>query len=1198
MAQVSSGRVQILRWIASLVIAGLPAAAAPRSILVVGPHPDDETLLGGGRTRAAVLAGDSVHVVVVTNGDINGTAEGLSRQGESVAAAQALGVSEQDVVFLGYGDQLLETLWNSASGSQVYRSAAGQTATYGNRGLGGMDFHRWRTGQAGPYSRDAILDDFKALVTTFQPDEIYTVSVIDDHPDHAAAARFLTEALIALRREGVPVNAGLNQSIVWAPYANGGCYGDWPPPGSGPLPYPPFPPPQCVGPGTTFDWEMVQHEPVPADMQAPSPSANTKWLALQAYASQFNDFLSSFVRKDEFFWHFDHAHNLASVAQVTTSSDYPAALGEKAHAVDGFADLDHEWKSQEGNGAWIQLGWTSPVRLAQVSLYDRLDRADNVLAGTLSFSDGSTIAVGALPTWGKPLVVTFAPRTVDWVRFTLDRVAGSTPGLAEVEVLGVPAAFAGNVAPHFVRGPLASPAAIDSSQTSTLTVQAHDLDGDPLTYEWWADVGSVDGQGASAVYTPPPAGQSVATVSVRISDGRGGSAVNSAFVSVTAAQANALAVAPSSVAAGVGATGTVTISSPAPTGGVVVPLSSSQPAAAAPPASAIVPAGATSASFPIATFTVDAPTPVTITATFGGQTRSAALTVAPPVPAGLSLVPASAVGGNAVQATVTLTAGAPAAGLTLPVAVSDPLVATAPAEVTVAGGQASASFAIATVPVSSTRTLGVTVGAAGATASAVLTVSPLLLASLTVPASAVGGATVQGTATLNGPAGGSGAVIGLTSSDPTVAAVPFEVTVPPGGTTATFPVATTPVGASVAVTLTATLGGSARTAALTVGPAVPSALAVSPTSVVGGGAAAGTVTLNGAAPPGGRVVSLSSSNAAVASVPTSVAVEGGASSATFPVVTSPVSASATVTLSASLGGVTRTASLAVTPLTVSSLKLAPTSVTGGSPSTATVTMSAAAPAGGATVTLASDNAAAVVPATVTVAGGATTATFTVATAPVAATASARISARHGTTVTRTATLSVKAPALSTLAVAPLSVVGGTETTGTVTLTGPAPQAGFSVSLSSGNAAAQVPAAVVVPAGSASASFAVTTSAVTAVTSPRITASAGTVSRSVTLTVTPTPAVSAVALDSPSIRAGSTTLATVTLNAPAPPGGRLLTLRSSATAVATVPATATVAEGALATSFTVTARAVATTSTSSISAAGGGVTKSVTLTVTP
>ncbi len=67
-------------------------------------------------------------------------------------------------------------------------------------------------------------------------------------------------------------------------------------------------------------------------------------------------------------------------------------------------------------------------------------------------------------------------------------------------------------------------------------------------------------------------------------------------------------------------------------------------------------------------------------------------------------------------------------------------------------------------------------------------------------------------------------------------------------------------------------------------------------------------------------------------------------------------------------------------LTVSSETLNPTSLTGGSSSQGIVTLSGAAPSGGAVVTLSSNNTvAAIVPATVSVAAGATSASFTIST---------------------------------------------------------------------------------------------------------------------------------------------------------------------------------------------------------------------------
>src|SRR5882672_8826613 len=175
-----------------------------------------------------------------------------------------------------------------------------------------------------------------------------------------------------------------------------------------------------------------------------------------------------------------------------------------------------------------------------------------------------------------------------------------------------------------------------------------------------------------------------------------------------------------------------------------------------------------------------------------------------------------------------------------------------------------------------------------------------------------------------------------------------------------------------------------------------SSLSVNPASVTGGNSSTGTVTLSGAAPSGGAMVTLSSSNTTAARVPSSVTVAAGATTATFTVSTSAVSTSTQVTLSASFGGVIQTASLTVTspPLpTVSSMTLNPTSVVGGTQSSAgTVTLSGPAPAGGAQVALSSSNGAASVPSSVTLPTGTSRATFPVNTSAVTSSTPVTISA--------------------------------------------------------------------------------------------------------------------------------------------------------------------------------------------------------------
>jgi hypothetical protein len=96
-------------------------------------------------------------------------------------------------------------------------------------------------------------------------------------------------------------------------------------------------------------------------------------------------------------------------------------------------------------------------------------------------------------------------------------------------------------------------------------------------------------------------------------------------------------------------------------------------------------------------------------------------------------------------------------------------------------------------------------------------------------------------------------------------------------------------------------------------PASLSSLSLSPSTVVGGGTSQGTATLTSAAPAGGAVVTLSSGNPAVATVPSSVTVPGGSTSATFTVTTVAVTSSSTATVTGSYGGATRSATLTVTP---------------------------------------------------------------------------------------------------------------------------------------------------------------------------------------------------------------------------------------------------------------------------------------------
>src|SRR4051812_30133910 len=144
-----------------------------------------------------------------------------------------------------------------------------------------------------------------------------------------------------------------------------------------------------------------------------------------------------------------------------------------------------------------------------------------------------------------------------------------------------------------------------------------------------------------------------------------GGDTRSAFINLaagpTAPSLVSLAIAPASVAGGSNATGTVQLSSAAPSGGVLVTLATGNQSVAQPPPIVTVPAGQSQASFTVTTSPVTANTQVTLTAFSGSVTKSSTFTVTsasappPPPPSGMAIalsgVPATIVRGQEFTAT-------------------------------------------------------------------------------------------------------------------------------------------------------------------------------------------------------------------------------------------------------------------------------------------------------------------------------------------------------------------------------------------------------------------------------------------------------------------------------------------------------------------------------------------------------------------
>jgi hypothetical protein len=434
------------------------------------------------------------------------------------------------------------------------------------------------------------------------------------------------------------------------------------------------------------------------------------------------------------------------------------------------------------------------------------------------------------------------------------------------------------------------------------------------------------------------------------------------------------------------ARGTVEITGPAPAGGATVTLTTNNPNLLPElPASRVIPAGSTSVDVLVAPTGfpnsirgmrvgfVTTPTPVTVTASFNGTSVTTTITILPPQlnDTPFQLFPQNATGGADMLGIVDLEVGcfagfcdglAPPGGIQVNLASSSP-AATVPATMTIPGGAGGDQFPIHTNPVTTVTRLTISASFGGVTAQLPITLSPP-----PTPSSL----TLDPVQTASGSRGivripfssirGHDQLLRVSSSNPAVASVPDFVTVPASTEVGSFDITTSAVTARTVVTISVTGAGVTQSADLVVAPSLPNltGFSVNPTSVAGGMPSTGTVTIDSAAPAGGVAVSLSSNLPGSASVPASVTIPTGASSASFTVTTFPVD-NTTVQLAATLGSTTLFAALSITrsaSTTLSSVTVSPTAVVGGNSATGTVTLSAAAPSGGAVVTL-SDNSAAV-----------------------------------------------------------------------------------------------------------------------------------------------------------------------------------------------------------------------------------------------
>ena len=528
----------------------------------------------------------------------------------------------------------------------------------------------------------------------------------------------------------------------------------------------------------------------------------------------------------------------------------------------------------------------------------------------------------------------------------------------------------------------------------------------------------------------------------------------STLLSVTATateRVKSITVSPTAVAGGVSATATVTLFAKAPSGGVNVILLAGGPVTV--PTSFVIPANATTGKFTVGTSPVAFDNTLGLieafsefASVFDGTFSQATLAVNAPRVSSVTLSSNSVVCGSTVNVTVNLATPAPA-GFSIGLTSTEGTIVPVPASVQFKDGAKSATVSFVTGLTISDFSASISASSSSTTVSRDLLVTANSVNTVKATPAVNAGAPITVAITMNGKAPSGGLVVIIGTADATTSS--FECTVPAGKAGATFLLPTKSIGSdktdSVFVAYNRRTVYALGTTAIKV-PKVK-ALTLTKSTVNSGGKVNAKVTLSFPLPFNFDVDFYSDD---LDTVPSStVTVLANQTSANFVILTNGVTPDKLVNCTASANGSTQSVALTVTPAALTQIIVSNPSLFGGAEDIhGTVYIGGVAPAGGTSVHIVTDNAAATpVLADVIIPQGSSSTTFDVATTAVATKQTITISASCGG-VTKSKAIFLLVPQVRTLSFNPSAVNGGTDSTATITLSSPAPVGGWTVSLSS------------------------------------------------------------------------------------------------------------------------------------------------------
>ncbi|MCS7201089.1 MAG: PIG-L family deacetylase [Patescibacteria group bacterium] len=170
-------------------------------ILVIVAHPDDETIAMGGYLAKAMVNGAKVKVVFITNGEGNlyyaylreknifnkdrFVIEETVRISEAIDALTSLGLSRENIIFIGFPHRYLKRLFLKHRDSKFI-----SPLTHQDHPLVENEYNK-----NSDYTASNLENIIKKIIVDYQPTKIFTHSAFDKHNDHYAVNQIVRDVL-------------------------------------------------------------------------------------------------------------------------------------------------------------------------------------------------------------------------------------------------------------------------------------------------------------------------------------------------------------------------------------------------------------------------------------------------------------------------------------------------------------------------------------------------------------------------------------------------------------------------------------------------------------------------------------------------------------------------------------------------------------------------------------------------------------------------------------------------------------------------------------------------------------------------------------------------------------------------------------------------------------------------------------------